>query len=239
MASDTSASTLKAFLFNSRATALRGSVRKPYYQELGEHAPLRTYAGSSGQGSSEFKNFSLANTVSYKAASSQISADVEGSAPKRVFRTRVESTLEGLSVLGGRIKADLVVSALETVFDERFFSKEKAPLISPAGSRFENLVIDGQIQKPVLPPAFTASRDDVESYFKRSLKDPSRFTPAITAEPFHKDGLGTIYFAEWVFINPYEKYRQALIMLRLALGSDDGLDMDCCLTESDGTGVDP
>ena len=33
--------TIKKFVYKARAIALRGSIRKPFYQELGEHAIVR------------------------------------------------------------------------------------------------------------------------------------------------------------------------------------------------------
>ena len=226
---------IKKFVYKAQGIALRGSIRKPFYQDLGQHAVVQTFAGSSGNSRSQNNNFSLPNFVQYAAAHSEIVADVIGQAPDRQFRTRVTSVVEGLNVLNGRITADRVVSSLTSVFDERLYPIEKVPRITPAGSRFDNLQIDKVLQNVPLPPAF--SNDPAA--FAQGIRDQEPPNPVILATPVHKDGLGTVYFAEWVWVHPDERKQQVLVMLRLALGSGDGMEADVGLCSSDGTGIDP
>jgi hypothetical protein len=231
---------IKKFVYKSRGIALRGSIRKPFYQDLGRHAVVQTFAGSSGDSQSRNNNFSLPNFVRYASAESEIVADVVGQEPDRLFRTRVTTVVEGLNVLNGRITADRIVSSLSSIFVERLYPKVKAPRITPAGSRFDNLQIDGVLQNVPLPPAF--SNDPAA--FAEGIRDeeppiPEPPIPIILAAPFHKDGLGTVFFAEWVWVHPDERKQQALVMLRLALGSDDGMAADVGLCISDGSGIDP
>src|SRR5215831_17936308 len=226
---------IKKFLFKAQGIALRGSIRKPFYQDLGQHAVVQTFAGSSGNSLSENNNFSLPNFVHYAAAYSRIVAEVVGEAPNRQFRTQVTAVVEGLNVLNGRITANRIVSSLTSIFDERLYPKEKVPRITPAGSRFDNLQIDKVLQNVPLPPAFS----DDPAAFAQAIRDQEPPNPAILAAPFHKDGLGTVYFAEWVWVHPDERKQQALVMLRLALGSDDGMEADVGLCISDGSGIDP
>jgi len=235
-AGDSGKSQIKKFVYKARGIALRGSIRKPFFQELGEHAAVETHAGTSGREHSHSANFSIDRFIRYAAAFSEVNTEMIGEKPARRFRTQVLSVVEGLDVLQGRITADRVVSKLTSVFDERFYAQERVPRISPAGSRFDNFRIDGELQDIELPPAFTRENDD--DFFNHECgKDV--ISPAILAKPFHKEGLGTVYFAEWVWVHPDEMEQQALVMLRLALGSEDGMDADVAMAFSDGTGIDP
>ena len=36
---------MQKYLYKAQAIALRGSIRKPYFQELGDHLAIATYAG--------------------------------------------------------------------------------------------------------------------------------------------------------------------------------------------------
>ena len=116
--------TIKKFVYKARGIALRGSIRKPFYQELGEHAIVSTHAGAEGHQRAESENFSIPKSIQYKTASSEVTTEVIGQAPNRLFRTRVTSAVEGLDVLNGRITADRIESVLTSVFDERFYPKE-------------------------------------------------------------------------------------------------------------------
>jgi hypothetical protein len=51
--------------------------------------------------------------------------------------------------------------------------------------------------------------------------------------------LGTIFFGEWVWVHPGERHRQHLGMLRLALGSEDGAEIDVGIGDNDGSGWPP
>lgn len=225
---------IKKFLYKARGVALRGSIRKRFYQELGEHAVVSTHAAAPGRMQAQSANFAIPNYIQYKAASSELTADVKGNIPARQFRTRVTTEVEGLNVLNGRITADRVVGVLNSVFDERFYPGEPGPRISPFGSKFENLRIDNKPVEVTLPPPFTTDPTD---YFNHKI--PNIIEPSITAKPFHLEGLGTVYIAEWVWVHQDEKLQQVLVMLRLALGSDDGMDSDVCMCYSDGSGIDP
>ena len=227
--------TIKKFVYKARGIALRGSIRKPFYQELGEHAIVTTHAGAEGHQRAQSENFSIPKYIQYKTASSEVTTEMTGQAPNRLFRTRVSSVVEGLNVLNGRITADRVISVLTSVFDERFYPKEPSPRISPFGSKYENLRIDKKPQQVSLPPPFNTDPDDF--FNRRTNKDT--ITPNITADPVHLEGLGTVYFAEWVWVHPDEQEQQVLVMLRLALGSFAGMDCDVCMCASDGSGIDP
>lgn len=235
---------MQKYLFKGDAAALRGTIRKPYFQKLGDHAVVSTYAGSAGQGSASNRNFSVggsSNTdadkgggddLAYDAVTSEISAQYDGA----TYNTVIVSTIEKLSVGGGWLTADLVVGRLESRYNPREYPARTVARILPAGSRFVNLAVNHQPVNPDLPPAFTLSEDEQEAFFDGKYDDDPRFHPGFFTRPLYLEGFGTVFIAEWTWVHPTEQYEQHLTMLRLALGSTLGGQVECSTTHVDGRG---
>lgn len=225
---------MQKYLFKASATALRGSIRKPYFQELGNHLAISTYAGSAGRTESSNAGFSLNGDISYKFARTSIEAGMTNG----IFTTTVVSQVEGLQI-GKRLTVDEVICRLQSVFDSRTYPGNCLPRISPAGSTIRNLRIDGKVQELQLPPAFGASQDQVNAFFLGRHDQEASLQPGPIPEAIRVADLGTIYYAEWTWVHPQEQHQQRLTMLRLALGSDLGADVDVGDGSSDGTGWPP
>ncbi|MEI9972841.1 MAG: hypothetical protein WDO73_12730 [Ignavibacteriota bacterium] len=113
------------------------------------------------------------------------------------------------------------------------------PRILPAGSTIRNLRIDGQVQELHLPKAFEANQKTHDSFFLGERDNDGDLQPGPIPEPIYIKGFGTIFYAEWAWVHPQERHRQSLTMLRLALGSDFGGDIDGGSGQSDGVGWPP
>lgn len=241
---------MKKFLFKAQAVALKGAVRKPYFQELGEHAAIATHAGSQARLSSSSQGFLLRRRpapvdrasasatpradFAYRSATSKINAgEVNG-----VYRTEVTSEILGLSVLDGRLTVDRVFCSLVSQFDPREYPNRKVSRISPRGSTIQGLMVDHKPIQIQFPQAFGMNEDQEQAFFAgRYDEDPNyQYHPGFFVEPFHLDNFGTLYFAEWAWIHPDETDEQHLTMLRLALGSDFGSDSDCASGRTNGSG---
>jgi hypothetical protein len=222
------------YLFKGRAAAFRGSIRKPYYQELGSHLEISTYAGSAGRMRCSNRDFSLVGEVAYESASTEIVAE---QFDDHIYQTIVTARVENLRI-ANRLTVDEVVCRLRSVYDGRDYPMRMAPRISPAGSTIKGLRIDGKEQKLDLPSAFGPGEKDEDAFF-RGQRDSDPFYPGFIPEPIHVEDFGTIFYAEWVWVHPQERRQQHLTMLRLALGSDFGADIDVGLSDNDGSGWPP
>lgn len=207
------------YLYKSSAFALRGSIRKPYFQELEDHLAVSTYAGSAGRIEMKSDGFSIGEEVHYDSATTMMHAfEKDG-----VFTTNLTAQVLGLQV-ARRLTADEVTCCMQSVYDSRQYPKQCYPVISPAGSTIKNLRIDGQVQKLDFPPGFDGERRGEPGYFP---------------EPIYVKGFGTVFYCEWTWVHPQEKHRQRLTMLRLALGSDTGAAICIGGGSSDGVGWPP
>jgi hypothetical protein len=110
------------------------------------------------------------------------------------------------------------------------------PRILPAGSTIRNLRIDGRVQELHLPSAFDADQKTHDAFFLGELDEVTALQPGPIPEAIHVKDLGTIFYAEWTWVHPQERRQQSLTMLRLALGSAFGADVDVAVGCSDGTG---
>lgn len=224
----------RRFFFNSRAVGLRGKIHKPYFEDLGEHAVVSTFGGSAGRSVSRNEGFAIDKDVSYGAAYSELVAQNEG----YIWRSVIQATVERLNIRD-RITADAVVCRLEGVWDSRSYPGPKITRILPTGSKIVNLRVDGQLVEPKLPPAFNLDERSVRDFFSgQHDKDPNdpRFFPGVYPEPFYKPGLGTLFFAEWSWVHPQGRDEQKISMIRLALGSDFGMDAEIAAGSTNGRG---
>jgi len=211
---------MQKYLYKANAIALRGSIRKPYFQELGDHLAVSTYAGASGRIECRSEGFAIGEELHYDSARTEIIASEQDG----VFTTSLISQVFGLQV-GKRLTVEEVTCCLKSVYDSRLYPKECFPHISPAGSTIRNLLIDGKPpERPLMfPEAFRGGDEQ----------------PGFVPEPLYVNDFGTIYYAEWTWVHPQEKHQQHLTMLRLALGSNTGAAVCVGNGSSDGVGWPP
>jgi hypothetical protein len=221
---------MQKYLYKAHAIALRGSIRKPYFQELGDHLAVTTYAGSSGRTTCKAEGFRIGDEVQYDTAHTQIIASEQNG----IFTTDVTSQVFGLRV-GKRLTVGEVTCRLQSVYDSNAYPQNCFPRISPAGSTIRNLEIDGKPQPLVFPPAFGRVEQSGDERLQGSQDERPGFIP----ESIHVPGLGTIFYAEWTWVHPNEQHQQHLTMLRLALGSDLGGAICVGIGGSDGVGWPP
>ncbi len=228
--------TMQKYLFKGHAIALKGSVRKPYYQELGNHLEIATYAGSGGNLSATNRGFALVNNdISYESASTHISA---GEVSPGIFECTVKSQVKNLRI-GNILHVEEVTSQLRSVYDARSYPKRTIARISPAGSDIKNLVFGGEAQKIIMPTAFRTNSKAETEFFAGTRDEELEFQPSNPPKAIYKENFGTVYYAEWVWVHPQEKHRQHITMLRLALGSDYGGGIDVGICDNDGSGWPP
>ena len=227
--------TMQKYLYKAHAVALRGSIRKPYYQEIGNHLEIATYAGSAGQTKSTSKGFRLGEDIAYDSATTEIVAE---RVDNNIYQSTVTAQVKGLRV-GKRLAVDSVTCRLRSVFDGRFYPERSISRILPAGSSIRNLRIDGKVQQLQLPAAFTLDEKSQDAFFRGERDDDPAYHPGRIADPIYVKDLGTVFFGEWVWVHPGERHRQHLGMLRLALGSEDGAEIDVGIGDNDGSGWPP
>ena len=219
------------YVFNSGATAFHGSIRKPTFQDLGNHLEVSTYAGSQANIQATNSRFAFDDVVSYESATTSIVARENGD----YFEGETVARVTGLKI-GGRLSIDEVTSRLRAVYDKRLYPQVMTARISPAGSTIKNLRIDGKPLDLKLPAAFASSDAEADVFlYRRDANTPAiapdvRFIPA----PFAIEDFGTIYYAEWT-LEAQKEGKQHLTMVRFALGSDLGADGDAGCTYSNGT----
>jgi hypothetical protein len=209
---------MQKYLYKANAIALRGSIRKPYFQELGDHLAVTTYAGAGGRIECRSEGFAIGEELQYDSARTEIIASEQDG----VFTTSVTAQVFELQV-GKRLTVEEVTCRLQSVYDSRLYPEQRFPRISPAGSTIRNLRIDGELQRLEFAPAFEEGRGE----------------PGFIPEPLYVRDFGTIYYAEWTWVHPQEKHQQHLTMLRLALGSGTGGAMCVGIGGSDGAGWPP
>ena len=223
---------MQKYLYKANAVALRGSIRKPYFQELGDHLAISTYAGSSGRIECRSERFALEEEVRYEAARTEIVASEKDG----VYTTSLTAQIFGLQV-AKRLTVEEVTCRLQSVYDSRLYPQDSYPRILPIGSTIRNLRIDGEVQRLEFPRAFDPDPRPADAG-RQSELDGS-LQPGFFPEPIYVQGFGTIYYAEWTWVHPQEKHQQRLTMLRLALGSDTGAAICGGIGSSDGTGWPP
>ena len=209
---------MQKYLYKANAIALRGSIRKPYFQELGDHLAVSTYAGSGGRIECKSEGFAIGEELHYDSARTEIVASEQDG----VFITSVPSQVFGLQV-GKRLTVEEVTCRLQSVYDSRLYPERCFPLVLPTGSTIRNLRIDGEVQRLMFAPAFDAREGE----------------PGFIPEPLYVRDFGTIYYAEWTWVHPQEQHQQHLTMLRLALGSNTGAAVCVGIGGSDGAGWPP
>jgi hypothetical protein len=222
------------FLFNAACFALDGHIRKPYYQKLGRHVPLESYAGSEVHAIARNEGFAIGRDFMYGAVSSEITARREES----VYHTIVQTTVEKLQIRD-RLTVGRLVARLESRYDLRDYPGRKPSRVLPAGSTIEGVMLDGRQIDVRLPPAFTLTDDEREAFYAGKYDRDPRFHPGYIPDPVHVDGFGTLWFAEWAWVHPDEQEAQHITMLRLGLGSDYGADADAASVRCDGRGWPP
>ncbi len=109
---------MQKYLFKGHAIAMRGSIRKPYFQDLGKHLEISTYAGSAGHWrSSNDKGFSVSdlagNGIAYDSASTEILAE---KVDANTYRCVVTSEVVNLRA-GKHLTVDKVTGVLTSVYD--------------------------------------------------------------------------------------------------------------------------
>lgn len=226
---------LQKYLFKGHATALRGSIRKPYYQELGNHLEISTYAGSAGHIQCSSRGFAVANDISYESAMTESVAQI---LENSLYQCTVKAQVNNLKI-GKRLSVDQVTCVLHSVYDGRTYPGRMIARILPAGSNIVNLKIDGVVQKLALPSAFSLDQRSQDAFFAGQHDNDPAYHPVPPPEAIYVKGLGTIYYAEWVWVHPGEHHRQHITMLRLALGCDFGASVDVGIGGNDGSGWPP
>jgi hypothetical protein len=223
---------MEKYLFNAQAVALQGSIRKPYFQELGDHLAISTYAHSAGRTEATHRDFALGEDIRYEFARTSIEAVETGT----VRETRLIAQVVGLRI-GRRLSVGEVTCQLHSLYDSRTYPGRCRPRILPAGSTIRELRIDGSLQELHLPKAFNAE-EEREAFFRGEREEDRTLQPGGIPEPIHVRDLGTIFYAEWTWVYP-DKHEQRLTMLRLALGSDLGAQIVVAMGGTDGTGWPP
>jgi len=222
---------MQKYLYKANAIALRGRIHKPYFQDLGEHLPAMTYAGSSCRLEFRSEGFKIGQELQYDAARTEIVAGEQDG----TYTTMVTSQVFGLQV-GTRLTVEEVTCRLQSVYDSRDYPERCYPRISPAGSIIRNLRIDGQEHPLAFPRAFGAG----QSVYDRAAGDAGGIEgPGFYPDPIYVPDFGTIYYAEWSWVHPGEHHQQQLTMLRLALGSGLGAGVCAGIGGSDGAGWPP
>ena len=221
------------YVFKGSAVALTGSVRKPYYQDLGAHAAAGTCAGAACRMTASSDKFALQQDVAYDSARTELTAQREDP----ICRTIVQTTITNLKV--GPVTAKQVIARLVSYYDIRWFPKRKAPIILPVGSTIQGLRIgkDDRDREFKLPVAFSLNEEQQTACFEGKLDKDC--LPGTIPPPIYIEGVGTIFLAEWTWVHPQEQHQQRLTMLRLALGSDFGAEVDIGSVSSDGNGWPP
>jgi len=212
------ATNMQKYLYKADAIALRGSIRKPYFQELGDHLAISTYAGSAGRIECKSESFAIGEEIRYDAARTEIIASQQDG----IYTTTVTAQVFGLQVMK-RLTVEEVTCRLESVYDSRLYPKACYPRVMPTGSVIRNLRIDGEPQRLAFPRSFEVPEGE----------------PGFFPESIYVKGFGTIYYAEWTWVHPQEKHQQHLTMLRLALGSNGGGAVCVGNGSSDGVGWPP
>jgi hypothetical protein len=224
------------YVFNGGATAFHGSVRKPYFQDLGKHLEISTYAGGPVNIRCTNGRFAFDGYMSYESATTSIVTREND----HFVECEVFAQVTGLKI-AGRLSIGEVTSRLRSVYDKRGYPGRMFARISPAGSTIKDFLVIGQDSVvPDLPKAFTLSDAEAnEALYGQVQNDDAiapdaRLVPASVPVP----DFGTIYFAEWASA-AQEQGEQHLTMVRLALGSDVGADCDVGCTYTDGSGWPP
>jgi hypothetical protein len=229
--------TFQKYVFRGSATALRGNIRKPYYQDLGRHLEIFTWAGSPVNIRCTNDGFAVGSEISYASATTSIVTTESGD----FYECEAFSQVTGLNV-AGRLSIDEVTSRLRSVYDKRSYPGRMAARVSPAGSTIKNLQVDKRPLELRLPAAFAIGDDEANEFlYGRANEDyERRFLPDVKLipAPFAFQNFGTIYYAEWA-LSAVQEGHQHLIMLRLALGSDVGGDTDVGCTDNNGSGWPP
>jgi len=223
---------MEKYLFNAQAVALAGSIRKPYFQELGDHLAISTYAHSAGRSEATRRDFALGEDIRYEFARTSIEAVETGT----ICQTSLIAQVVGLRI-GGRLSVGEVTCQLHSLYDSSTYPLQCRPRISPAGSTIRDLRIDGHLQELHLPPAFNAE-EKRDAFFRGERDEDRTLQPGPIPEPIHVPGFGTIFYAEWTWVYP-DRHEQRLTMLRLALGSTLGAQIVVAMGGTDGTGWPP
>ena len=225
---------MQKYLYKANAAALRGSIRKPYFQELGDHLAISTYAGSGGRVECRSEGFAVGEELHYDAARTELTASEQDG----VYTTSLTAQVFGLQI-GPRLTVEEVTCRMQSVYDSRGYPATCFPRILPAGSTIRNLRIDGQIQRLELPQAFGADQPSCDAFYRGERDQEDTFQPGFIPEPIYVKDFGTIFYAEWTWVHPQEKHQQHLTMLRLALGSDLGAAVCVGVGGTDGVGWPP
>jgi hypothetical protein len=222
-------------MFRGNAIGLTGRVTKPYQQSLGEHACLRIHADFAECKKCRSGRFALHSDITYDAIYSDIDTEQTGS----VYRTVVDAGVENLNIRN-RFTADRIIARMESVYDSNDYSAgRRKSRVLPVGCKFVNVKIDGKPYMPRVPRVFGLDRHTIDEFFAGKRDDEREFFPAQPGEAVHVDDFGTIYFANWNWVDPVEQDEQRLTMVRLALGSPYGAEIDAGRVDADGSGWPP
>lgn len=226
---------LQKYLFRGHAIALSGSIRKPYFQELGNHLEISTYAGSAGHNQCSNRGFSVNGDVSYDLATTETLAEILDDG---VYRCTAKVQVQNLRV-AKRLQVDQVTCVLRSTYDSRTYPGRMIARVHPAGSSISNLKIDGTVQKLAMPAAFSLNSDAQDAFFRGEFDSDAGYHPGHIPPHILVEGFGTIYYGEWAWVHAGEHHRQHLTMLRLALGCDFGASIDVGTSDNNGSGWPP
>ncbi len=218
------------FHFRAEAHAFSGEIHHPFWY------PIKAKASTAlptigGLATARHENFSCHELVSFRKAHSHVSGR---QVAKEVYETHATTTIEHLDI-EGVFTADRIVCRLSSTYDH----KHPEGLILAAGSRFENLKINGHKVEIILRHGFLEECDNFEKLSKKvkSEQDSGKiakvsggvavftlvekivsdlpFVPKDGGYVFEVPNFGKVTVAE-IFAEPAAR---TLTMLHLELGS--------------------
>jgi hypothetical protein len=127
----------RRFLFDAHATTLRGKLTRPSTVTFQSTGTL-TVPLAGGEETTRESGVGFEGVVKIGRAESVVTGAYE--AKEDAWKTTVSASVHDLSILDGRLKADLIEARLT----ETFHSKDGERTFSIEGSRISGLVIEGQ-----------------------------------------------------------------------------------------------
>lgn len=129
------------FRFHGYAIGAAGQIRKPF-SEVIEVQAASALPQIGGHGSARTAHFKYREILQFELAHTEVTGgpcDCDRDSDKTSFSTRINSTVEGLNILG-MVTADRVVATLSSTYTA---ASDGEPSVRLIGTRFENLRIAG------------------------------------------------------------------------------------------------
>jgi hypothetical protein len=234
----------KRFLYHAHATALAGTLRKPFSEHIQAQASS-TLSVTGGISNNRIEKFRHRDLLSCEAAYTT----AVGHAEDDVHTTLITATVEGLNVLHV-LTADRVVTRIAC---RHRLDASQEPSILTVGSYFENLKIAGRPVEFEYNEDLLAAWDTFQKVREGMAKNAGQAADlqAVGGSIFRKIeaplGLevkdSSIYFPEFGNIYFGELYiwpnRRKLTMIRLELGCSHEGDVTICDGDGNGSSFPP